>query len=181
MADPQPLALPAHRQLSVVFPDQAPGRVSRLRESSPAGSCVQQSADQWFSASCPVPSLQQPPSSLLPDPPFRALQICWTHFPQTQRKARVPVMLGFRLFSAAMAPSSRSPWSTFRTILALNSGVYFPRDIVWAPFVSFGLSYHVHDSFGRGGLFLGDHYSAIDRTSFHCAILTFHQSAYLCM
>ena len=84
------LALPAHRQLSVVFPDQAPGRVSRLRESSPAGSCVQQSADQWFSASCPVPSLQQPPSSLLPAQPFLAPQICWTRFPQTQLSSCAP-------------------------------------------------------------------------------------------
>ena len=25
--------------------------------------------------------------------------------------------------------------------------------------ISFGLSYHVHDSLGRGGLFLGDHYT----------------------
>ena len=46
--------------------------------------------------------------------------------------------------------------------------MYFPRDIVWSPFVSFGLSYHVHDSFGRGGLFLGDHYIVmIDSISSH--------------
>ncbi len=77
----------------------------------------------------------------------------------TNSAFQLRTMLGFRLFSAAMAPSSRSPWSTSRTILALNSGVYFPRDIVWTPLVSFGLSYHLHDSLGRGGLFLGDHYN----------------------
>ena len=50
------------------------------------------------------------------------------------------------MFSAAMDPNSYSPWRTFRTILALNSGVYFPRDIVWTPSVSLVQFYYVHDS-----------------------------------
>ena len=52
----------------------------------------------------------------------------------TNSAFQVLSMLGFRLLSAAISPSSRSPWRTSRTILALNSGVYF-RDMVIASFL----------------------------------------------
>lgn len=43
-------------------------------------------------------------------------------------------ILGFRLFSAAISPNSRSPCNTSRTILTLNSGVYVFRAMVYASF-----------------------------------------------
>lgn len=64
--------------------------------------------------------------------------------------------VGVQIVFCGNGPSSRSPRRTSYTSFALNSGEYFPRDIVPSPLVI--VAYHVHDYFERGGLFSEDHY-----------------------
>ena len=101
------------------------------------------------------------PWTTLPESVLESIRhVVATEYPRNSR-FQLRIMLGFRLFSAAISPSSFSPWRTSRTIRVLYCAVYSLCPMVLCSFSAFLLAYHVHDLLHSRGLDPWDHYRII--------------------